>query len=329
MSTENNPANDTYPDNWMEQLYGQTESQPEPEDTAMSEEAEEEVESALENTDDDTQLAEEPQTEDIEEQEKPRSKKKSVEERISELTGKFRAAERERDALMARLAEVENKKTPAPEAEAPPATNSEPNPDDKNQDGSDKYPLGEYDKNYLADVTKYNFEKLMAEKEATEKEAQDRRKAEEELSKAELAQQAALEEWNEKLIPARERYPDYVEKGQEMIESLGNLDEQYGKYLQEVIMSLDNGTDVFYHLASNPTAAKQIIDMGPTKATIALGRIDAMFASNTEEPAPKIKVSRAPTPPPVVKGVSVSKTKVTPDTDDYASFRRQFGFDKR
>ena len=129
---------------------------------------------------------------------------------------------------------------------------------------------------------------------------------------------------------AQERYPDYFEKGQELIDSFSGIDEQYGQYLTDTIMEMDAGPDVFYYLATNPEEAKKIVDAGPRKATIALAKLEAQFVSATPETrAPKIKTTKAPTPPPQLKGSAVARASVPIDTDDLDAFTKALFSNKK
>jgi hypothetical protein len=86
-------------------------------------------------------------------------------------------------------------------------------------------------------------------------------------------------------------------------------------------MSMDYGPDVLYHLSTNLEEAKQIVNSGPARATIALGRLEARYAlQEDEKKQQKLKVSKAPTPPDRLnKGSMVSK-EIPDDTDDLDAF---------
>lgn len=274
--------------------------------------------------DDDTPANDEPEDEPEETNEdegdepepKPEPKKKSrAQERIEELNAKYRETERKLAEVMAKL---EQKETPAPTNE-PVVEDAGPTPDDKLEDGTEKYPLGEFDPNYIRDLTKFTIQQ--------EREAAKQAEVQDQRQKAVQEQKAALAaEWEGKLGPARERYPDFQEKGETLISQFDGIDQSYGEYLTATIMSMDYGTDVLYHLASNPDEAKAIVASGPTKATIALGRLEAKFANaDAEKQLARPKVSKAPAPPSHVnKGSAVAKAAVAPDTDDLDAFSSEF-----
>lgn len=263
--------------------------------------------------------ADEPDDEDEDEDEtppEPVKKKSRAQERIEELNAKYRETERELNELKQRLEQKEN---PVPVTQEQVVVNKAPTPEDLNEDGTEKYPLGEFDPTYIRDLTRHT---LQEEREAMKAQEQ-----------AEIAQQAIADqktalqtEWQGKLGPAQERYPDFQEKGQELIAQFDGIDQNYGEYLTATIMSLDYGTDVLYYLANNPDEAKAIVASGPTKATVALGRIEAKFAdADAEKQLARPKISKAPAPPAHVnKGSAVAKPTVAPDTDDLEAFSSEF-----
>ena len=198
--------------------------------------------------------------------------------------------------------------------------------DDKNEDGTDKYPLGMFDEAYQDDRFNYMKEKFIAEqREALEREAQE--------AETRRAQEALTNSWNEKLDPARERYPDFNEKGENLLETFADLDPAYGEYLTAMIMSMDYGPDVLYFLSNNIDEAERIVKLGPQGATIALGRIEARFDRASDEDGeretkPRPKVSKASPPPPRNRGSNAALPEVTDDTDDLDAFSAKL-FKKR
>lgn len=289
----------------------EVETSEEDEDTTDDEDSEDDDSLAPEDDDDDEE----------EEEETPKPKKKNrFQERIDELTRAAREAERERDAVLERLSKLEQNKEPEPKTEpAPEETTSGPSPDDKTDDGEDKYPLGEFDPNYIRDLTRFTIQQ---EREAAkQQEEQERRQRTEQEARSALE-----EEWNGKLDSARERYPDLDEKGQELAPAFEGIDPAYGEYLGATLMSLDHGPDVLYYLANHPEEAKAIVASGPQKATLALGRLEARFSADTEgtTTTARPKVTKAPAPPPRNKGSAVAKGRVAPDTDDLDAFEKTF-----
>lgn len=303
---------------------------PKPSDNAKSEDDQtEELQSDAPTEEEDTHSAEDGATEDVDtSEEKPDEtdendktkappKKDRLQERINELTAARRAAERERDELLRKLEE----KTTPPKTETKEvkADDKAPSPNDKNEDGTDKYPLGEFDPNYNADHVKYMVQKALEE----DRIARQAEKVEQEKLSAEEQYRSTLTEtWNEKLEIVQERYPDYREKGEQMLEVFEDIDPAYGQYLTDTLMEMDAGPEVFYYLSNNVEEAKEIVNAGPRKATIALAKLEAQLAGTPKTQAPAVKVTNAPTPPPQVKGSAVSKSAVSPDTDDLDAFSK-------
>lgn len=328
MSMEDNTPDvsveDVSLDDFAAELFGQSKAQPEP---ASLEESKDEptVEDDAQENEDNTQdgeIEDAPADENEEPEVKP--KKNRFQERIDELTSKAREAEREAADLKARLAKLEKTTEPEPKPQVVEAQVEGPSPDDKNEDGTDKYPLGEFDPKFAADVVRHT---LKVEREAML--AQDK----EDKARLEREQEEAVltASWNEKLEPAKERYPDFIEKGQNLGTTFDSIDGSYADYLTTTIMSMEFGPDVLYYLANNLDEATKIVQSGATKATIALGRLESKFAEadQTKQMA-RPKVSKAPTPPVHVnKGSAAAKAAIDPNTDDLDEFARALFNKKR
>ena len=246
-------------------------------------------------------------------------KKQTFQERINELTAKAREAERReaeeataRRALEQKLDEVVarlNKEAPKEE----PAF-AGPRPDELDDKGELKYALGEFDPEYIRDLTKYTIAeetRFVREQEAKQREAAIQQQA-----------QTALEtEWANKLSEAEKAMPDLREKGQNLVSTFDGLEPAYGQYLANTLMSLDNGPEVLYYLSDNPAEAQKIVAAGAVNATIMLGRIDAIVSKPKATPK---KVSDAPEPPQVRARGAGGKFDVADDTDDLTAFERKF-----
>lgn len=272
----------------------------------QSDEASQETDEA--DIEDDDTLA--PEDDAEEKDNKPAPKKNRLQERIDQLVREREEEKRERVAIQSRLDELTSKQTPP--VETPKVSTDKPQPNALNEDGTDKYPLGEFDPNYLMDVVKHGL--------AQDQAAQDARREQEKIQETQDAAMAALsKDWNVKLATAQERYPDFQEKGQSLVDTFSGIDAGYGEYLTTTIMSMENGPDVLYYLANNVEEANKIVESGPTRATIALGRLEARFTKSDDEP-PRPKVSKAPAPPPTNKGSAIARGSVSVDTDDLDAF---------
>lgn len=298
------------------ELFGQSKAPSEPASSEETETAEEESDASIEDThvdedhdtlapdnDDETDEDAETLKEDT-----PKPKKNRFQERIDELNGKYRETERRLNEALAKLEEAQKTKTEPVQTQK---SEDGPKPTDLNEDGSEKYPLGEFDPAYIKDVVKHTLDEETKARETHEK-----------MSAEEKARQEAAntlqEQWNEKLVPAQERYPDFQEKGEGMISAFEGIDPAYGDYLTTTIMDMEYGPDVFYYLANNLDEAKAIVDSGAKKATIALGRLEAKFAiAEAEKTIARPKVSKAPEPPQHLnKGSAVTPPSIRGDEKD-------------
>lgn len=339
MSTENTPdeIDNTNLDDFAAEFFGQTKADPEPTNSEVEQEQDADSDALNNNTQDaddtddaDTDDSGETNEEDADDEEDeqdepaPKPKKNRFQERIDELTNARREAERKAQAAEDRIAALEAKLNgeptepkPAPKAAEGP---TRPEPTDLNEDGTEKYPLGEFDPLFITDLADFRVEQRFAEREQQQQEQANQRKAQE-------ARQELETQWSGQLDTARERYPDFDDKGVALGEMLVNVDGAYGEYLGATLMSMDKGADVLYFLASNPELAQEIVNSGPQKATIALGRLEAQFMTGEgqEEPStPPKKVTKAPTPPPQARGAATARGAVRPDTDDLDAFSDMF-----
>lgn len=305
-------------------------TEPTPEETDTD--TDEGVTSQEDDITDEPEVDEGEEGEEPETPEEPKGKKKSrFQERIDDLTHKLREGERNREALEQRLAEaiakLETSAAPAASDDAPKpkAQNTptegglvEPTADDLNEDGSPKYPLGEFDPKLLRDLTRYDraVERAHEAKVAAEAKAEAERMAQFNTMQA---------EWDNKVTAAKETYPDYVEKGQKLLDSLGDVPADYAAYLSQNIMSMEYGPDVFYYLAEHPEEAKAIVNSSPEKALNRLGRIEARFEIAADERSgkeTKLRVTKAPEPP--VARTRGSNAHVEDDPNDLDAFARKF-----
>ena len=251
-------------------------------------------------------------------EEKPKGKK-TAQDRIDELTKARREAEREADKWKAIAEERERSqgKKEEPEAkETTPETKAEvPNPSDK-----DKYPLGDLDPQYQADMLDYKLEQRISQLNS-ERETQEKQRAEQ-------ARAAGLQaEWEGKLEAAQESYGDFRETVQSLESAFAGVDPQHGQFIAETVMGMEKGTDVLYHLAKNPETVRALIDSSPVNAALALGRLEATFATD-EAPKAMVRKTKAPTPPASVNKGNAPRLSVKPDTDDLDAFEDVF-FNKK
>jgi hypothetical protein len=301
-------------DTFATDFFGQKQSKEKPDETNPGVEQGDEAQ-ASEDAEAQNDDAEQDDGEEAPQEEAEKPKKKSVQDRIDELVRQREEQKREADARIARLEQaLEEVKKPAPVQVAQP---QEPTPDAVDADGEPVYPLGEFDPQYIRDLTRFTLKQEEARVQAE--------RAEAEKTAAVQAEHVALQtQWNEKLESATKDYPDLLEKGQTLLNGFTNLDEGYAGYLSTVIMSMDKGPDVLYYLANHPDEAATIVNSGAQKATLALGRIEARFLKDEQE-APRPKITKAPAPPTVrARGTNGAFVAVAPDTDNLEDFETAF-----
>lgn len=229
--------------------------------------SEDEVTTEAETGENGTGEAAEETAEVAEEQPK---KGKSVQERIDELYGRAKDAERDADYWRNRALQLEPQKAPEPEAKS-----SRPNPDE--------YDLGDADPAYWEALTDWKAEqKIEAKlKEFTEKQSVESQAKE--LDRTYAQNVAAV----------KEELPDY----DEVVTKGGQRGEwPCPQAVAALIKSSPVGPKVAYHLAKNVDDARTLANLPPIQQAAAFGMIAAQFASQPEA-QPKI-ATNSPTPPP-------------------------------
>jgi hypothetical protein len=317
-------------DTFSTEFFGQDKVDEEPASSDVEEETEEDNDAQEDqdthaDEDDDTLAPDEDEATEAEGSEVPKPKKNRFQERIDEVVGKQRETERKLEEALAKLQNLQQEPKPEPEPiKAVADTTTGPRPDELKEDGTEKYPLGEFDPNYIKDLTLHTL------REERDNEKRLSMQAEQEKQDAQVKLEIA-ESWTEKLGPAKERYPDFQEKGEQLFTSFESIDQKYGEYLATTLMTLDYGPDVLYYLSNNLDEADKIIKSGPTKAVIAFGRIEAKFAdAAAEKQLSKPRVSKAPAPPGHLnKGTSSAKAAIKGDEDDLDAFARELFKKKR
>lgn len=336
MTTENSESNatpqDVNLDEFAQDFFGSKKPEPVQEDAPVDEGADDTSPSDADDTKpEDANSEAEPDSNEGDGEggdeppvaEKPR--KKTAAERISEVIAE-RNAERDRvAALQARLDAIEAAKAPKPEDTPTPAAAPEeaaPDPDERLEDGSLKYPLGEYDAQYLADRVDYLFQKKEQEAEA--------RRAQAEADNQIISARTTLQQnWETRLqeAEATEEMKDIREAGAVLVSELQDaISPEHGDYLATTIMGMEQGPEVFYFLANNPDVARVIASQDAISATIALGAIQERFRfakEGSENGNQKPRVSKAPEPPKQVNRGSNGRFETPDDTEDLDAFARK------
>lgn len=267
--------------------------------------------------DDETSEAEEVH----DDEQKPKKNRKNFQERIDELTAKAKEAERradnERAEYQRKLAEFEQKLNKPTEPAAPAKADTGPDASATNDKGEPLYPLGEYDPAYLRDLAKYEVKREMEAAETFRKQ----REQEQAQAAARETQRVA---WVGKIEEAEKELPDIREKINSLEGMFTGINPQYGQYLVDVVMSLDNGPQVLHYLAKEPKEARDIVGSGMASATVKLGKLDQLLTkAQAKEEAPK-KVTKAPEPPSKITRGTGGQFATREDTDDLEAFSKMY-----
>ena len=120
-----------------------------------------------------------------------------------------------------------------------------------------------------------------------------------------------------------ETHPDY----QDAVDSIRNL--EIPGYINEAVMRDDMGAELSYHLAKNHTELERILDMQPSAAIMALGRLSVKL-----EKKPDVKeVSKLPEPIEPISGGSKQDDVDYKKGDSFDKFMKvrnlEMGMDKQ
>ncbi|HEX8469564.1 MAG TPA: hypothetical protein VF633_00485 [Brevundimonas sp.] len=219
-------------------------------------------------------------------------KRQSFQERIDEKTRLQREAERDRDYWR----EQATRNQPPPQAQPEP-TNGEPDPS--------QYEYGETDARFIRDLARYE-----TRQEFTAQRQQD---------EAQRSQAQLLSTFSTNAAKAAETMPDFHEV----------VGDDYGRAaalctpaMSAAILESADGPAVAYHLTKNPTEARRIAALSPLAQVREIGRLEGRLSAPTvAQPAPR--PSNAPPPPASARGAS-GQFKVSPETDDFAAFAKQY-----
>lgn len=257
--------------------------------------------------------------EEPEDVETPVKKKKTFQDRINEVLEGRRKANEELEAFKAKYAELEAKVAKVADPQPKPTETGEgpPRTDAIDENGELVYPLGEYDPKFIEDLTAYQVDKRFKDLEAKQ------RMAAEEAEKAAAISQLQ-NTWNEKVKAAETEIPDIREKGKELELALDALevDPMTAEYVASTIMTLDNGPEILYYLATNLDEAAEVFTSSRVAATLMLGAIDSEVRRGKVK-ATKAKVSKAPEPPEALARGVGTVTEVPDDTDDLIAFEKK------
>ena len=197
--------------------------------------------------------------------------------------------------------------------------------DDKGRPSPDKYDYGELDSRYIADVVKFETNKAIAADRAAQETTRQQEAAAVEQRELKVAYDANI-------AAGVAKYEDFEEV---VLEGNWPLSDTLGKLL----LKSEVGADIAYHLASNPKEAQEVFGKSPTEQARYFGRLEAKFSSpsssdakadttkqeQTEStPLVTAKTTKAPEPPANRARGQGGKTKVSPDTTDFAELEAAY-----
>ena len=201
---------------------------------------------------------------------KPKQNPK-LEKRFSELTKRAKQAEAEKQALEARLQELESKVAPAPQQIEQDILGEKPQAS-QFQDAFE----------YAEALAEWSAEKALVER---DKQDQQR--------KIDNERQEVIKSWTSKLEKAKAEMPDFDEM-------VASSQVQVRDEVRDAILESDVGPQILYQLASDDELAQRISSLPVNKALKELGKLEVQF-ERKEAPA-EVKsepVARSKAPAPI------------------------------
>ena len=219
-------------------------------------------------------------------------KRKTVQDRIDELTADKHHLRRENEDLRAEVERWRQQQASPPQA--PKDGDGRPNPED--------FQDGVYDPSYLEALTDWKAERAVA------KRFEDREQ--------QTAQERALTDFNTR---AAQAFPNGEPDGLKAIRAMPRLSTHIG----EAILAMEDGPKVADFLGSNQGELARIQALGPTAQILALAKISAGL---TPAAAPIANRTPGAPPPPDsrVRGAT-GQYKVAADTNDFLAFDKAYG----
>lgn len=202
--------------------------------------------------------------------------KSKLEIRFSDLTKQREAAKAEaqaerqaREALEARLKELETKINPVKEEIK---VDEEPKP----EQFSDMY-------EYQQALVDYRVDQRLAEE-----------KQKVEQAKVEAQRQQVINTWAQRVEAAKSEMPDF-----EMM--VGSSDIAVSNEVRDAIFESEVGPRILYHLAENPEVAEKLQGMTLTRALATIGKLEAQFETpkGQSEPQKTTVTAKSKAPAPI------------------------------
>lgn len=226
--------------------------------------------------------------------------KKSVQERIDELTAARREAERDRDFYREQALRQTDAPTNAPRSQAE-YVDEDPAP------SPDEFEYGENDARFIRAHATWEARREVS------------RQFEERAARQ--AEEAERQRFNERAMSYADATPDFFDVvGQDF----GRAAAVMTPVMQQAARTAEEAPAVAYHLAKHPAEARRIAALNPFAQAVEIGKLAARFgAQPASRPTPQ-HATNAPEPPPQVRGPG-GRFKPSPDTDDFAAFEKTYG----
>lgn len=237
--------------------------------------------------------------------------------RIQELTAKWRSTEEERDALKARVAELEARQsTPPPRVDTPPTkpveTKDDPEPTQEP---------------FLADPVKYPDPYAAWLRATMQWELRQRDKASAAAATKVEADRAARDEFDHTLKSYQQRASAFAKEHPDFDAVLKKADQTLGEnnmtpVMQAAMLTHDNGPAFGYYLAQHPEVHAEVFlgttgkPVTPQTVAAAQRLLEARLVTGTTGSVPPMRPNRAPSPPNPVRSGALTPADSPPGPDD-------------
>lgn len=223
--------------------------------------------------------------------------KSKLEIRFSDLTKQREAARQEaqrereaREALEARLKDLEAKANPVKEA---PKAEEEPKPEQ------------------FTDM--YEYQQALVDYRVDQRLNEEKQKVEQ--AKAEAQRQQVINTWASRVEAAKSEIPDF----EAMVSS---SDIAVSNEVRDAIFESEVGPKILYHLAENPEIAEKLQGMTLTRALATIGKLEAQFEKKAEPQKNTVAAkSKAPAP---INPIKASAAGPVTDLDSNRQFHGSY-----
>lgn len=243
------------------------------------------------------------------ENKQPKGGKKSVADRIGDLTSNWRTEQRRADSEKTRADRLEAELAAVKGGKAPLTPQADTAKDDTGPDPS-QFDYGELDPKYIAALARHETAQALKAHRAEDDKARQSQAADDQRQK-QATKQGELVKAGVKL---HDDFDEVVMQGARE----GKWD--LSQHLGELLLDSEFGAQIAYDLAKDPDEAARVAKLSAVEQAKYLGRQEAKFEAAKPSQAGKTppKVPQAPTPPKTPRGNSGSN-KVGSESADFAA----------